>query len=96
MNVWGWIVLYVVLFVGLQLLIYRYLRSDDDAALVASTPSGSDGHVPDDIRRDRILEEFSEAETNSNVRRMPALWDGERRRIHVLSRVYRTARRVVG
>ncbi len=71
MNVWGWIILYVVLFVGLQLLIYRYLRSDDDAAVLTSTPSGSDGHVPDDIRRDRILEEFNEGETNSDVRVCP-------------------------
>jgi ribosomal protein L40E len=38
MGVWGWIVLYVLLFALLQLLIYRYLRSDEDAPLFRSTP----------------------------------------------------------
>jgi ribosomal protein L40E len=38
MSVWGWIVLYVLLFSLLQLLIYRYLRSDEDAPLFRSTP----------------------------------------------------------
>ncbi|WP_137284393.1 DUF7577 domain-containing protein [Halorussus salinisoli] len=38
MGVWGWIVLYVLLFSLLQLLIYRYLRSDEDAPLFRSTP----------------------------------------------------------
>lgn len=67
MNVWGWIILYVVLFVGLQLLIYRYLRSEDDSPLFASTPSGPDGRVPDDIRRDSILEEFNESDSDRRV-----------------------------
>ncbi|WP_049969550.1 DUF7577 domain-containing protein [Haladaptatus cibarius] len=63
MNVWGWIILYVVLFAGLQLLIYRFLRSDEDSPLLQSTPSGPDGRAPDDIRKESVLEEFNEPNT---------------------------------
>ncbi|MFC4550239.1 MULTISPECIES: zinc ribbon domain-containing protein [Halorussus] len=42
MGVWGWIVLYVLLFSLVQLLLYRYLRSDDDAPLFRSTPPNAD------------------------------------------------------
>jgi hypothetical protein len=42
MGVWGWIILYVLLFALLQLLIYRYLRSDEDASLFHSTPPNRD------------------------------------------------------
>ena len=62
MNVWGWIVLYVVLFAGLQLLIYRFLRSDEDSPLLQSTPSSPERRTPDDIRKESVLEEFNESD----------------------------------
>lgn len=49
MGVWGWIVLYVLLFTLLQLFIYRYLRSDEDAALFRSTPPNREPAVVEDI-----------------------------------------------
>ncbi|WP_115863486.1 DUF7577 domain-containing protein [Halorussus litoreus] len=42
MGVWGWIVLYVLAFSLVQLLIYRYLRSDEDAPLFNSTTPNRD------------------------------------------------------
>ena len=50
MGVWGWIVLYVLLFSLLQLLIYRYLRSDEDAPLFRSTPPNREPAPIDEIR----------------------------------------------
>lgn len=67
MNVWGWIVLYVVLFSVLQLLIYRYLRSDDDAPLLRSTPPGADQSVSDDVRNDYVLDELAEDEPTTDA-----------------------------
>lgn len=49
MSVWGLIVLYVLAFSLLQLLLYRYLRSDDDRALFRSTPPSSDLSAIDDV-----------------------------------------------
>lgn len=49
MGVWGWIVLYVLLFSLLQLAIYRYLRSDEDAPLFRSTPSNADSVALEDV-----------------------------------------------
>ncbi len=62
MNIWGWIVLYVVLFAGLQLLIYRFLRSDEDSPLLQSTPSSPERRTPDEIRKESVLEEFNESD----------------------------------
>jgi len=46
MGVWGWIVLYVLLFSLLQLFVYRYLRSDGDAnadhAVFRATPPNAE------------------------------------------------------
>ncbi|PSQ46893.1 zinc ribbon domain-containing protein [Halobacteriales archaeon SW_6_65_15] len=50
MGVWGWIVLYVLLFALVQLLIYRYLRSDEDAPLFSSTPPNRDPAAVEEIR----------------------------------------------
>ncbi|MFC7082260.1 DUF7577 domain-containing protein [Halorussus caseinilyticus] len=50
MGVWGWIVLYVLLFSLLQLLIYRYLRSDEDAPLFRSTPPNREPAPVEEIR----------------------------------------------
>ncbi|USZ67201.1 zinc ribbon domain-containing protein [Halorussus salilacus] len=51
MDVWGWIVLYVVLFSLLQLFIYRYLQRDDDSAtLFRSTPPNGDPAAVEEIR----------------------------------------------
>ncbi|WP_458187417.1 DUF7577 domain-containing protein [Haladaptatus sp. NG-WS-4] len=69
MNVWGWIVLYVVLFAGLQLLIYRYLRSGEDSLLFRSTPPSPEQSAPDDVRKEHVLEEFHEE--NPDVRSCP-------------------------
>lgn len=83
MNVWGWIVLYVVVFSLLQLLIYRYLRSDDDSPLLHSTPPGAEQvgaeDVPavEDVRNDRVLDEFGQGDDSdrhdgdSDLRRCP-------------------------
>ncbi|RBI61731.1 DUF7577 domain-containing protein [halophilic archaeon] len=77
MNVWGWIVLYVALFSVLQLLIYRYLRSDDDAPLLHSTPPGAEQSAPDDMRNERMLDELAEddatadADDDAEVRHCP-------------------------
>ena len=49
MGVWGWIVLYVLLFSLVQLAIYRYLRSDEDAPLFRSTPSNPDSVGLEDV-----------------------------------------------
>ncbi|WP_158055483.1 DUF7577 domain-containing protein [Halorussus halophilus] len=62
MSVWGLIVLYVLAFSLLQLLLYRYLRSDDDRALFRSTPPSSDLSAMDDLN-DFELEDRS-ASTN--------------------------------
>ncbi|WP_458208361.1 DUF7577 domain-containing protein [Haladaptatus sp. NG-SE-30] len=69
MNVWGWIVLYIVLFAGLQLLIYRFLRSDEDSPLLRSTPPTPEQSAPDDVRKESVLEEFHE--DDPNVRQCP-------------------------
>ena len=53
MGVWGWIVLYVLLFSLVQLLIYRYLRSDDDASVFRSTPPNADPAAFEELRDDR-------------------------------------------
>jgi ribosomal protein L40E len=50
MGVWGWIVLYVLLFSLLQLLIYRYLRSDEDAPLFRSTPPNRETTAVEEVR----------------------------------------------
>jgi ribosomal protein L40E len=50
MSVWGWIVLYVLLFSLLQLLIYRYLRSDEDAPLFRSTPPNRETAAIEEVR----------------------------------------------
>ena len=50
MGVWGWIVLYVLLFSLVQLLIYRYLRSDEDAPLFRSTPPNRESISIEDVR----------------------------------------------
>ena len=50
MGVWGWIVLYVLLFSLLQLLIYRYLRSDEDAPLFRSTPPNRERAPVEEVR----------------------------------------------
>ncbi|WP_266078842.1 DUF7577 domain-containing protein [Haladaptatus caseinilyticus] len=72
MNVWGWIILYVVLFAGLQLLIYRFLRSDEDSPLLQSTPSSAERGAPDEVRKESVLEEFSEAnQADPSIRRCP-------------------------
>jgi len=49
MSVWGWIVLYVLLF-SLLLLIYRYLRSDEDAPLFRSTPPNRETTSIEEVR----------------------------------------------
>ena len=49
MSVWGLIVLYVLAFSLLQLLLYRYLRSEDDRALFSSTPPSGDLSALDDL-----------------------------------------------
>ena len=50
MGVWGWIVLYVLLLSLLWLVIYRYLRSDEDAALFHSTPPAREHSPVEDVR----------------------------------------------
>ena len=50
MSVWGRIVLYVLLFSLLQLLIYRYLRSDEDAPLFRSTPPNRETTGIEEVR----------------------------------------------
>ncbi|MFC4450948.1 DUF7577 domain-containing protein [Halorussus aquaticus] len=50
MGVWGWIVLYVLLFSLVQLLIYRYLRSDEDAPLFRSTPPNRETAPLEEVR----------------------------------------------
>ncbi|NEU55580.1 zinc ribbon domain-containing protein [Halorussus sp. MSC15.2] len=50
MGVWGWIVLYVLLFSLVQLLIYRYLRSDEDAPLFRSTPPNRETTPLEEVR----------------------------------------------
>ena len=51
MDVWGWIVLYVLLFALLQFLLYRYLREEDSSPLQSAPasfdPTGLDDHVAD-------------------------------------------------
>lgn len=64
MNVWAWIVLYVVLFGLLQVLIYRYLRSGEDAPLMQSTPPIGERPAPDDMRKERVLEEVGEHDSS--------------------------------
>ena len=50
MGVWGWIVLYVLLFSLLQLFVYRYLRSsDEEATLFRSTPPNRELAAVEDI-----------------------------------------------
>jgi hypothetical protein len=58
MGVWGWIVLYLLLFVLLQLLIYRYLRSDEDAPLFSSTAPNGDPAA---------IEEFTNLDDRTHV-----------------------------
>lgn len=53
MGVWGWIVVYVLLFSLVQLLVYRYLRSDEDAPLFRSTPPNADPAAVEELRDDR-------------------------------------------
>ena len=50
MGVWGWIVLYVLLFSLLQLLIYRYLQSDEDSPLFRSTPPNREPAAMEEFR----------------------------------------------
>jgi hypothetical protein len=50
MGVWGWIVLYVLLFSLVQLLIYRYLQSDEDAPLFRSTPPNPETAHIEEVR----------------------------------------------
>lgn len=55
MEVWGWVVLYVLLFTLLQLLLYRYLR-DEDRSLLQSAPGRLDASGFDDLAGDRFDE----------------------------------------
>ena len=71
MNVWGWILLYVVVFSVLQLLIYRYLRSDDDAPLLRSAPRGAEQTPGEDVRKERVLEEHSTSDADPDTHRCP-------------------------
>ncbi|WP_135828138.1 zinc ribbon domain-containing protein [Halorussus halobius] len=52
MGAWGWIVLYVLAFAVVQLLVYRYLRSDDDeeTPLFSSTPTTRDRAGAEEVR----------------------------------------------
>lgn len=56
MGMWGWIVLYVLLFSVLQLLIYRYLRGDEETSFLRSTPTGAETVSLEDPARDEQSE----------------------------------------
>lgn len=47
MGWWEWIVVYVLLFAVLQLLVYRYLRDDDEPSVARSTPPRTDPTLDD-------------------------------------------------
>lgn len=59
MDVWGWVVLYVLLFALLQFLLYRYLRDEEhtpmQSAPASFDPTGLEDRiddVPDDAQLD--------------------------------------------
>lgn len=55
MGVWGWIILYVLLFALLQFLLYRYLRNEEQTPM-QSAPASFDPTGLDDRLDDRFEE----------------------------------------
>lgn len=66
MGVWVWIILYVILFSLLQLLVYRYLRSDDDASLFQSTPPNGEPGSVEDVRDFEERHRFEERKRSND------------------------------
>ena len=64
MGVWGWIILYVLLFALLQFLLYRYLRNEEQTPLQSAPtsfdPTGLDDRL--DNQFDENIEESTEDE----------------------------------
>ena len=60
MEVWSWLLAYVVGFALIQLLLYRYFQRDDPSP--DATPGGTDGSAR------RSLEQSSEASTEAGAR----------------------------
>lgn len=48
MELWGWIIAYVVGFAILQLVVYRYLRNGEDTDLLQTTPPNRESARPDE------------------------------------------------
>jgi len=48
MDVWAWIILYILVFALLQFVLYRYLHDDDSVPLSQSTPHNVEHGLVDD------------------------------------------------
>ena len=55
MGVWGWVILYVLLFTVVQFLLYRYLQ-DEERTSFHSTPANFDAIGPDRRAIDAVEE----------------------------------------
>lgn len=76
MEVWVWIVLYVLLFALFQILVYRYFHDDDGASMNGSTSSETSqfGQPQDGHQTPRSVERTaneSGTKNDGSVRRCP-------------------------
>ncbi len=72
MELWGWVLLYVLAFTLLQLLVYRYLRRSSDSGVPGPAVSGDPEYRAGDPRPPRELDRHDKSPTDGTDERTGA------------------------